>query len=199
MSKGMYLGSEGLAKKGTDIYVGVDGVARKVSKGYVGVGGVCRQFWPSITYYVWNVYNINYTEEITRESNITFNMPISPAKVCTWIDKEIVNGVYDLTNARLIQHGLSSNSGFHSTDGGFIVGRYNNSSGYSSSTGWYWDGDYTLSANSSGTWQYTLYCDKYQIKSNMGSYVKQVVSTNKSTYPTNGIQGSYWYVYQGTR
>ena len=30
-----------------------------------------------------------------------------------------------------------------------------------------------------------------------GSYVGTVTSSSRSTYPTDGVSGSYWYVYQG--
>lgn len=31
-----------------------------------------------------------------------------------------------------------------------------------------------------------------------GTYISDVTSTSSTTYPTNGISGNYWYVYQGT-
>lgn len=44
MSKAMYLGVDGVARKVSKPYVGVDGVARKCKTGYVGVDGTARQF-----------------------------------------------------------------------------------------------------------------------------------------------------------
>ena len=45
MSKGAYLGVDGIARKVRKIYVGVDGVARKVKKGYIGVNGIAHKFF----------------------------------------------------------------------------------------------------------------------------------------------------------
>lgn len=197
MSKNFYVGIGGKAREGKEIYVGIGGRARKVIAGYVGVNGIARKFWPSVVYYYWNVYNINYTQTITRESNITIPFSSSPISVYTWRDYEIINGRYDLTNAKRTGNGLSNQSGYHPTDGGFIVGSWRNNTGYSSPTGWYWE-NYTLS-QTSGSWVYILYCDKYDLVAKQGSYVRRVTSTNQNAYPQNGVQGDYWYVYQGTQ
>lgn len=45
MSKGIYTGVSGTARRVSKIYVGVGGVARKVKKGYVGVNGTARLFY----------------------------------------------------------------------------------------------------------------------------------------------------------
>ena len=45
MSKGAYVGVNGVARKVKKIYTGIDNVARKVKKGYVGIGGVARPFF----------------------------------------------------------------------------------------------------------------------------------------------------------
>ena len=50
MSKNVYIGVGGVARKVKNIYIGVGGVARKVKKGYIGVGGVARLFYSSSGY-----------------------------------------------------------------------------------------------------------------------------------------------------
>jgi len=45
MSKGIWVGVGGTARKVTNIYVGVNNVARKVKAGWIGVNGVARQFY----------------------------------------------------------------------------------------------------------------------------------------------------------
>jgi hypothetical protein len=45
MSKGIYIGVDGTARKVKRAYIGVDGTARRITKGYIGVGGVARPFW----------------------------------------------------------------------------------------------------------------------------------------------------------
>lgn len=45
MTKSMYVGVSGVARKVKEFYVGVSGVARKVKKAYVGVNGVAREFY----------------------------------------------------------------------------------------------------------------------------------------------------------
>ena len=47
MSKGAYIGVDGVARKVKKMYIGVDGVARKVKKGYIGVNGIARLFYSS--------------------------------------------------------------------------------------------------------------------------------------------------------
>lgn len=52
MSKGVYIGVNGVARKVKNVYIGVSNVARKVKKGYIGVGGVARPFLSSeVEYY----------------------------------------------------------------------------------------------------------------------------------------------------
>lgn len=48
MTKALYVGVNGVARKVKAIYVGVNGVARKVKNGYVGVNGVARQFFAGV-------------------------------------------------------------------------------------------------------------------------------------------------------
>lgn len=45
MSKGVYVGVNGIAQKVKKMYVGVGDVARKIKKGYIGIGGVARPFF----------------------------------------------------------------------------------------------------------------------------------------------------------
>lgn len=47
MTKAIYMGVDGVARKAKAMYVGVDGVARKVKKAYVGVDGVAKLFYQS--------------------------------------------------------------------------------------------------------------------------------------------------------
>lgn len=47
MSKGVYLGVDGYARKVKSMYIGVDGVARKIKKAYLGVEGYARLFYSS--------------------------------------------------------------------------------------------------------------------------------------------------------
>ena len=53
MSKGAFVGVDGIARKIKNGYIGVDNVARKIKKAYVGVGGVARPCWSGgeLTYY----------------------------------------------------------------------------------------------------------------------------------------------------
>lgn len=53
MSKGAYIGVNGVARKIKKGYIGIDGVARKIKKAYIGVGGIARPCWNGgkVTYY----------------------------------------------------------------------------------------------------------------------------------------------------
>lgn len=53
MSKGAYIGIDGVARKIKGGYIGVDNVARKIKKAYIGIGGVARPCWSGgeLTYY----------------------------------------------------------------------------------------------------------------------------------------------------
>lgn len=45
MSKALYAGIEGIARKVKKMYLGIEGVARKVKKGYIGINGIARLFF----------------------------------------------------------------------------------------------------------------------------------------------------------
>lgn len=51
---------------------------------------------------------------------------------------------------------------------------------------------YVSSANSSGFNYYYYY--KREQTNQRGSYIEDVTSTDENAYPTNGVQGGYWYV-----
>lgn len=63
MSKGIYIGVGGKARKVKKMYVGVNGVARKVTDGYTGVSGVARKFFKS-------GYEIIIVQDATLSSSI---------------------------------------------------------------------------------------------------------------------------------
>lgn len=97
MTKAMYIGVDGVARKVKAIYVGVDGVARKVKSGYVGVDGVARQFYTSAVTVTINQpangtitanYNgTNYTSSftVTHGAFVTFTCtPNSGYKFTQW-------------------------------------------------------------------------------------------------------------------
>lgn len=45
MSKALYAGIEGIARKIKKMYIGIEGIARKVKKGYIGINGIARLFF----------------------------------------------------------------------------------------------------------------------------------------------------------
>ena len=45
MSKALYAGIEGIARKVKKMYIGVNGIARKVKKAYIGINGIARLFF----------------------------------------------------------------------------------------------------------------------------------------------------------
>lgn len=42
MAKGVYIGSDSVAKKVKNMYIGVDGIARKIKKAYIGVNNIAK-------------------------------------------------------------------------------------------------------------------------------------------------------------
>ena len=58
MTKAIYTGVDGVARKAKAMYVGVDGVARKVKKAYVGVDGVAKLFYDSQIHLYIHTFNI---------------------------------------------------------------------------------------------------------------------------------------------
>ena len=60
MSKGLYVGVDGTARKVKTVYVGVDGVARKVKAAYVGVDGVAKKFFPAFTPFTYSFSTYPY-------------------------------------------------------------------------------------------------------------------------------------------
>ena len=45
MSKSLYVGINGAARRVKKIYVGINGIAHKVTKGFVGIGNAARLFF----------------------------------------------------------------------------------------------------------------------------------------------------------
>ena len=93
MSKGAFVGVDGIARKIKSGYVGVDNVARKIKKAYVGVGGVARPCWSGgeLTYYGTATgltpYNSNYASRYDLASESVGNHVIfAGGRGCNKVD-----------------------------------------------------------------------------------------------------------------
>ncbi|MDR0897828.1 MAG: hypothetical protein LBN04_08230 [Oscillospiraceae bacterium] len=73
MSKGLYAGVNGTARKAKALYAGVNGVARKVIKGYIGnEQGIACQFWPAVVQLMLS-YSGAYTLRQVTYQNILYD------------------------------------------------------------------------------------------------------------------------------
>ncbi|MDR0929799.1 MAG: hypothetical protein LBM74_08860 [Oscillospiraceae bacterium] len=73
MSKGLYVGADGIARKAKALYAGVDGIARKAIKGYIGdINGIARQFWPNVIPLVLN-YSGAHTVRTVTHNGVTYD------------------------------------------------------------------------------------------------------------------------------
>ena len=202
MSKGLFLGSNEIARKGTDLYVGVNGVARKVSKGYVGIDGVAREFWPR--YHVWNRYTIatvtvnsvlfedlgswGFTWNVGGGGSIYVYYTYSEATIQ---NAPVINNYWNTSAFQYDDLKRLGNSVWVSFQYRYNEKAYPYVMVYIVDRGGSGDGiEYRY--NRRATLQQTP-------QQQQGTYIDQVFSVQPNTYPQNGISGSYWYVYQGTQ
>ena len=182
MSKNAYIGIGGKAREGQELYVGIGGRARKVVAGYVGVNGKARKFWPSTIIYVWNRYSIEIQSSV-YEGKVVYQSDI---KHCTDDDK--IYQDYYISGTSVVL--TNPYSGYLSDDENYS-GYYVPKRGQSCVLRF----DHEDWNNGDNIYQVIALLVKQT--QTQGSYIDQVFSENSSQYPQNGIQGSYWYVYQG--
>ena len=122
MSKGAFVGVDGIARKIKSGYIGVDNVARKIKKAYVGVGGVARPCWSGgeLTYYGTTTgltpYTSNYASRYDLASESVGNHVIfAGGRGCNLVDAY---------SDKLVKSELSTLSGYLSWLDGAPVGDY---------------------------------------------------------------------------
>ena len=206
MSKGIYIGNSN-AKKVKKMYLG-NGTSRKVKKGYIGVGNVAKLFYSSG--YVWKKYNTNTTN--------TYHW--NKYSITTKIDGHTLGWgpTEDIDVAR--NERIYSSIEFDSDRGDLRIDRNSGEMVYEviydprddnldALIGWYQaptrptivNDCYKIVAVYGTRGNLVIECGgKYcEIEPNeteeRGSLLGSVTSTSRNTYPTNGISGSYWYVY----
>lgn len=228
MSKNVLVGVDGLAREAENLWVGVDGKARRVKSAYVGVNGVARKIWPKIVY-VWNRYNIEYDytrTSLTPNYAGTGQNRFSWYKVLSipnGVNNAYAHGIYEsdfnyetgewdnvysrTTYRNGTQSALSksyiwifSTTNYGGQSVKSIAYEFASSGSRTSSLCEIGEGDYYDLAGS-GVYVHNLSrLSVYNSTSKQGStLLGRVTSENRNTYPTNGISGNYWYVYQGTQ
>lgn len=190
MAKKSYIGVGNVAHNVKKMYIGVDGVARKVKKAYIGVNGVARLCWSGETFYTWEQWNVNTSQNISvanRSSEI-------------WSSRTTRGDAPDISDIPSVQCYSSI-----SMSGGAIVGSGSLGSKSIDDTGgsyffydntWYYHGN-GFKENLGDRVRYVVDAFKCSIStetSKGSNYLGTVESTNSSAYPTNGAKNGYWYV-----
>ena len=202
MAKSVYLG-DGNSHKVKKMYEG-NGTAQKIKKGYIGdSSGKARLFFSSgyrweryniKTEYRWGRYTISYHksyagtiyDRFTAESTNQYYMNKQP---------EIVNGKFVFSNYGVTNfyEGLSvvvSESQYWQFEGPNSNYVYTNTNGVIEYVG---NNTYELSRRTPT--DPSPSATMYIVGTTPGTLIDYVYSTNKSTYPTNGASGNYYYLY----
>ena len=205
MSKKLYVSSAGIAHKTTKLRVGINNVSRNVVKGYVGVNGIAKQFWPVDPIYVWNRYNAEYPTVYKIEnwstviSGCTHACSARYSPVCTNYTIEN-NGTFVLSGEETTRY----NPGTFYVTSVSIIGD-NLISDVSGTAGTYKIGEtdlyevYLHSTSFNISYAYRANFTTEKGDAEKGALVDQVTSTISDQYPSDGVSGSYWYVYVGER
>lgn len=70
MSKGVYVGVGGVARKCRKMYIGIGGVARKIKKAYIGVNGIARLFFSTGGNYVGTISSLSYARNSIASATV---------------------------------------------------------------------------------------------------------------------------------
>ena len=173
----------GTSRKVKQVYIGNGNTARKVVKAYIGVNGTAKQFWPSIQY-KWNRYSIawgttSYTaDEIYIGSEVYANRSNRlPA---------IVDGLFDTDGMA-----LDSLSGVIPG----VIRVINATRTMCCIRTDYRDGYFRVSGGRLSVYHETM--TVYTPVETQGELIDTITASSPDAYPTNGVSGDYWYVYQG--
>lgn len=190
-----YIGIGNTAKKTKNIYIGVGGIAKKVKKGYIGVNGIAKLWYSSGL--TWNKYAVIVDEgynEVTGESTqyslgnafyagSSYTLSQSTGQFTVNCDTQIAKSSDGATNA---------------------VGKYfvavNDS--FPSASGTYTDDTLYLITAASYNWitglkiTVTPYTSEYYSHTYRGAFIETVEDDDLTTFPINGIQDGYWYIFE---
>ena len=184
------------------------GTRKSISSAYANISGTRKQIFPysATTIYTWNKYNVNESISLgsgysgysvsldwggpDAESAIFYgsSYTISGSEFYISGESEIDLSTYNASAVKGLKNTLSNK---------YWQYRHNYSDGVYRGTLLY--GCTNVSCSSGNPASFT--CSKYYtsdsvtITTSRGSYIGQVTSSNKSTYPTDGVSGSYWYVF----
>ena len=212
MSKKIYVPSSGLSHKTTKLRVGINNVSRNVVKGYIGINGSAKQFWPDEPVYVWNRYNVDpkYTYSVVYKGsyNSTWSKQTS-GSFAKFAAFDSNTGQITLSNIQTYDYRwLLDHASMTVMDGYITI--YNTKF----DLGWSPNEVYSTSAREGTFSQWyrigitstnrIMIFSRPDITSSIsdyirGSYLDQVTSKMRGSYPDDGVQGGYWYVYVGER
>ena len=179
------------------------GSRKTTSSAFANINAVSKQIFPylSETEYVWNKYSIS-TKQIYEQAYNTVSKVTLSYRGKYFCGNSIT---FNKTNGTFTINSPGQSGEF--TTNASLPYDYVNVDGSSSSglSKVYYAVSGTFKTSSSASNFYMtvsygemrIYYAKSTTQQTQGSYLGQVTSTSSSTYPSNGISGSYWYVYQG--
>lgn len=201
MSKKIYVPSSGLSHKTTKLRVGINNVSRNVVKGYIGINGSAKQFWPDEPIYVWNryytatrysfyesgSYSVEFNTELSGKYSVTAKVLDHTGFGYLWklYDCQSVSNISDIRNKKIYVYDYTEFRG-NITE----LSARDDTATYNGNV-------YSIDVGSgySGI-LHNLYGQEFTA---CGSYIDQVTSKIRGSYPDDGVQGGYWYVYVGER
>lgn len=200
MARKIYIGSSN-ARRIKNLYIGASNVSRRIKAAYIGVNGQARKFWPEPVH-VWNYYTIAYTYNTSFGYMDNYSTVVGSSDFYYSRQYSLSNGKFvisqdDIQYDRYDPFDLNSGSYYiTSLDGS----EYSSAGYYFRSTvcnaGSY-DNIYKLNTGRSAGYFYVAQGEIKITGQSPETYLGQVRSSIRNSYPDNGILGNYWYIYQG--
>lgn len=191
MSRNVYIGNGGTARRVKTIRLGVLNASRSVTRAYVGIDGAARLIYPT---YMWQRYTVStvttYAESRSQEGKIT-----------SWSPGVSTNPNNFPSEYCYTSYTFDTNSGNYSFSGWEQPPVYY---GYTNVSGYYYNGyeltrteGYRIISSQRATSNaYGRAMQSYAVSQQVrGSYVDTVYGSVASQYPIDGIHtDGYWYV-----
>ena len=148
--------------------------------------------------YVWKKYTIGTRYSAVRDGT-AYDRVSGAIYLGDGYSFDYENGLYQLRNPE-IKKGDAALVYFQYAIMGGSTGKVMYSTPSSAPTASYWYDDDGYLGWRNGTTGKVTQCYKHIVKESQGSgeLVGEAVHKNNSKYPTNGVSGSYWYIYQGS-
>lgn len=170
------------------------------------------------TVYVWNKYSIENSFSSTSTTSYSYTGSKTANSVYSYCSTQITlnaSGTYNLAGSVVeIKRSGQSTGDVNSTQSAstyrYVAKSRNNNTVYlySNNPSGYWHipndtskttNNVTVTINPSADYtSASISFTKYEASQSQGDFIETVSADSSSEYPSNGVSGSYWYVYSGT-